>query len=159
MLDPFIARVEDHPLEWPPLQEPALTAMGGIGIPETDSKWAIEQHLAALGLPVTVLRPTFLMENFDIPELKQSIVGGWLYFAMAADTRLQLVAADDVGALAALAFDDPAAFPGPTELAGDELAMGEVAATFGRVLGRPTHRTAIAERVGRPMTPHEVTQL
>jgi hypothetical protein len=32
---------------------------------------------------------------------------------------LQMVAADDVGALAALAFDDPEAFAAPTELAGD----------------------------------------
>lgn len=85
----------------------AAGADRGIGIPETDSKWAIEQHLAALDLPVTVLRPTFLMKNFAIPELKQAILGGSLHFAMRADTRLQMVAADDVGAMAALAFDDP----------------------------------------------------
>jgi uncharacterized protein YbjT (DUF2867 family) len=62
---------------------------------------------------------------------------------MAADTRLQLVAGDDVGALAALAFDDPAAFSEPTELAGDDLAMAEVAATFARVLGRPFQYVAM----------------
>lgn len=62
---------------------------------------------------------------------------------MAADTRLQLVAGDDVGALAALAFDDPAAFSEPTELAGDDLAMAEVAATFARVLGRPVQYVAM----------------
>jgi uncharacterized protein YbjT (DUF2867 family) len=81
---------------------------------------------------VTVLRPTYLMENFDIPELKQAIQGGSLYFAMRADIRLEMVASDDVGALAALAFDDPGAFPVPTELAGDELPMATVANTFGR---------------------------
>ena len=62
---------------------------------------------------------------------------------MAADTRLQLVAGDDVGALAALAFDDPAAFSEPTELAGDDLAMAEMAATFARVLGRPVQYVAM----------------
>jgi uncharacterized protein YbjT (DUF2867 family) len=62
---------------------------------------------------------------------------------LATDTRLQLVAADDVGALAALAFDDPAAFPGATELAGDELAMAEGATTFGRMLGRPVQYVAM----------------
>jgi|RhiMethySRZTD1v2_1073278.scaffolds.fasta_scaffold222272_2 uncharacterized protein YbjT (DUF2867 family) len=75
--------------------------------------------------------------DFDIPELKAAIQGGSLYFAMAATTRLQLVATNDVGALAALAFDEPTAFPAPTEVAGDELAMAEVAATFARVLGPP----------------------
>jgi uncharacterized protein YbjT (DUF2867 family) len=83
------------------------------------------------------------MENFDIPELKAAIQGGSLYFAMAATTRLQLVATDDVGALAALAFDEPTAFPAPTEVAGAELAMAEVAATFARVLGHPVQYVAM----------------
>jgi uncharacterized protein YbjT (DUF2867 family) len=117
----------------------------------------LEQHLATLDLAVTVLRPTFLMENFDIPELKQAIVGGTLYFAMAAATRLQLVAADDVGALAALAFDDPATFPGPTELAGDELAMAEVAAAFGRVLGRPVQYVAMPYESAAQFDPNLAT--
>lgn len=129
----------------------------GIGIPETDSKWAIEQHLADLELPVTVLRPTFLMENFDIPELKQAIMGGSLYFAMAADTRLQLVAADDVGALAALAFDDPAAVGSPTEIAGEEMPMAEVAATFGRFLGRPVQYVAMPYESAAQFDPNLAT--
>jgi uncharacterized protein YbjT (DUF2867 family) len=62
---------------------------------------------------------------------------------------LQLVAGDDVGALAALAFDDPAAFSEPTELADDDLAMAEVAATFARVLGRPV-QTWPCRRRARP---------
>src|SRR5829696_2881793 len=41
------------------------TSVGGAeratGIPHFDSKWAIEQHIAALGLPATVLRPVFFM--------------------------------------------------------------------------------------------------
>jgi hypothetical protein len=37
------------------------------------------------------------------PPAQASIVAGSLYFAMAADTRLQLVAGDDVSALAASA--------------------------------------------------------
>ena len=33
------------------------------GIPHFDSKWEIEQHIRALGLPTTVLRPVFFMNN------------------------------------------------------------------------------------------------
>jgi uncharacterized protein YbjT (DUF2867 family) len=126
------------------LRRPAAGADRGIGIPETDSKLAIERHLAMLDLRVTVLRPTFLMENFEIPELKQAIQAAARCTSPCAPTpRLQMIASDDVGALAALAFDDPDAFPSATELAGDELPMAEVAATFGRVLGHPVQYVAM----------------
>jgi uncharacterized protein YbjT (DUF2867 family) len=66
---------------------------------------------------------------------------------------LQLVAGDDVGALAALAFDDPAAFSEPTELADDDLAMAEVAATFARVLGRPVQYVAMPQESAAQFDP------
>jgi hypothetical protein len=49
-----------------------------------------------------------------------------------------LIAADDIGAIAALAFARPAAFIGRAiEIAGDELTEGQIAATLARVIGRP----------------------
>ena len=36
-------------------------------VPHFESKWAIENHLRALGLPLTVVRPVYFFENF----------GGW----------------------------------------------------------------------------------
>src|SRR5207245_809863 len=51
----------------------------------------------------------------------------------------QLICADDIGAFAALAFAKPDVFIGKAiEIAGDELTNPAIAATFGRVMGRPT---------------------
>ena len=33
-------------------------------IPHFESKWKVEQYISELGLPATVLRPTFFMDNF-----------------------------------------------------------------------------------------------
>ena len=37
--------------------------MDGEVRPVHESKWQIEQHVRALGLPATILRPVFFMEN------------------------------------------------------------------------------------------------
>jgi uncharacterized protein YbjT (DUF2867 family) len=107
------------------------------GVPEQESKYAIEQSIHSLDLPATILRPTFLMENFQIPALRQSILAGSLYFGMPAQTKIQFIAGDDVGAFVALAFEQPGTFLGKAlELAGDEMPMQQVAETFSRVMGR-----------------------
>ncbi len=57
---------------------------------------------------------------------------------LAPDKPLQQVAVDDIGAVAALAFADPAAWSGrAVDLAGDELTMSQAAEVFARVIGRP----------------------
>jgi uncharacterized protein YbjT (DUF2867 family) len=106
------------------------------GIPHFESKYQIEAHIRALGLPHTVLRPVFLMENF-LPD-RDTIVSGTFAEPLMPATRLQLVTVDDIGAFAALAFAAPEQWIGRAiELAGDELTMPQVAERFGRVIGRP----------------------
>jgi uncharacterized protein YbjT (DUF2867 family) len=46
------------------------------GIPHFESKYQIEEHIRALGLPHTILRPVFLMENFLAS--RDTILGGTL---------------------------------------------------------------------------------
>src|SRR5918998_36462 len=36
------------------------------GIPHFDSKWEIEEHVRGLGLPYTILRPVFFMQNWEM---------------------------------------------------------------------------------------------
>lgn len=106
------------------------------GIPHFDSKWAVEQHVRALDLPATVLRPVFFMENF-LP-LRPAVLEGAFSLALRPDRPLQMIAVEDIGAFAALAFARPERFLGQAlELAGDELTMPQVAETFARVIGRP----------------------
>jgi uncharacterized protein YbjT (DUF2867 family) len=114
------------------------------GIAEQESKWAIEQHIRELDLPATILRPTFFMDIFNIPFFRQMIFGGSWKFGLHPETKVQMIATDDIGALAALAFENPRDFVGKAlEIAGDELTMPQAAEVFGQVIGRPVSFTEI----------------
>lgn len=100
------------------------------------SKHRIEEYLADSGLAVTVWRPVTFMENFL--RQRDDILAGHLTGPQPAEALKQMIAVDDIGRFAALAFSDPARFVGVTmEIESDEMPWGEVAATFQRVLGRP----------------------
>lgn len=108
-------------------------------IPFFDSKLKIEQHIKSIGLPATVLRPVFFMENFiDYwHPVEQQDGTQTLSLALKPDKKLQLIAVDDIGAFAALVFDHPEEYISKTiELAGDELTMTEVANAWGRMTGQ-----------------------
>ncbi|HJU05233.1 MAG TPA: NmrA family NAD(P)-binding protein, partial [Nitrospiraceae bacterium] len=108
------------------------------GIPHFESKWKIEQHIRESGLPATILRPAFFMENFSAPWMRPSIMEGTLALPLRPAKKLQMVAVHDLGEFAAAAFLRPEEFIGRTiELAGDELTMPEVAEDLSRTMGRP----------------------
>ncbi|GAA4219945.1 uncharacterized protein YbjT (DUF2867 family) [Streptosporangium album] len=123
------------------------------GIGYWESKWEIEQHIRAIGLPATVLRPVRFMENHAIPGLGLGgITDGVLTHLFAPDAPVQLIAAHDIGAFAALAFTHPAEYVGQAiEIAGDELTPAETVALIGRTLGREIgYRQVSAESLGLP---------
>ena len=98
------------------------------------SKLRIEQRIAHLGIPATVLRPTSFMDNFKWQA--GGIHAGRLVNGIRPTTRLQMIAVDDIGGLAARAFGAPEHWIGTTlEIAGDELTMPQVAAILARRLG------------------------
>jgi uncharacterized protein YbjT (DUF2867 family) len=108
------------------------------GIDHWESKWEIEKHIRRLGLPATVLRPAAFMENYYIDQVEIGLLKGKLLDPIRADKPYQTIAAEDIGAFAALAFDRPEEFIGlELEIAGSELTNSEAAEVFGRVLGRP----------------------
>jgi uncharacterized protein YbjT (DUF2867 family) len=105
------------------------------GISHFDSKWEVEEHVRGLGLPCTVLRPVFFMQNWEM--MRGPILGGTLPQPLDPGRPFQQVAAEDVGAFAAMAFENPDSWIGrEVELAGDERTMPEIAEAFGRVIGR-----------------------
>ncbi|OLF16678.1 NmrA/HSCARG family protein [Actinophytocola xanthii] len=109
------------------------------GVANFETKAEIEAHIDALGLPATVLRPVFFMENWLsvlAPAGNRKRVGS---IALAPETRLQMIALSDIGRIAADAFDNPAELLGrKIEIAGDELPVREVAEVFTAVDGVPT---------------------
>jgi uncharacterized protein YbjT (DUF2867 family) len=108
------------------------------GIDHWESKWEIEKHIRALGLPATIFRPAAFMENYYIDQVEIGILKGKLTDPIRADKPYQTIATDDIGAFAALAFERPKEFIGlELEIAGSRLTNPEAAEVFSRVLGRP----------------------
>ncbi|MCA2184580.1 NmrA family NAD(P)-binding protein [Nonomuraea cavernae] len=106
---------------------------GGAAWPSR--KWRIEQHITRLSLPATFLRPVSFMENYTgAYHLHDATVAT----AFAADVPQQVMAVDDVGAFAALAFAQPGEWIGrAVDLAGDELTPRQIAAAISEAVGRP----------------------
>jgi uncharacterized protein YbjT (DUF2867 family) len=117
------------------------TSVGGVergsGISHWTTKWEIEEHIRALGIPATMLRPVMFMENHLSPKF--GVRGeAALVRIIPPRTTVQLIAADDIGAFAALAFTDPDTYTGEAlELAGDELTRADLVAAFERAAGHP----------------------
>lgn len=106
------------------------------GIPHFETKWKVEQHIRLLGLPATILRPAWFMENFG--TFFRPSPAGVLTLPMRPDRKQQMIAVRDIGEFGATAFLRPAEFIGQViELAGDALTMPEVAAHLSHTMGRP----------------------
>ena len=105
------------------------------GVPHFDNKWRVEQEVRALGFPShVILRPVFFMENLPSPWF---LNGDALGTAMKPDTKLQMVAVDDIGRVGARAFTDAAKLNGrEIEIAGDEVTMAQAAKVLSKSLGR-----------------------
>ncbi|MFG2226681.1 NmrA family NAD(P)-binding protein [Streptomyces sp. NPDC048644] len=108
--------------------------------PTMGAKAALQDRVREAGFPHwTLLKPGFFMENF-LPSLAYMFprgIEGGLVTLLRPETRLSLVAVDDIGAAAAAAFAAPERFDGvELELASDRLSMTEVADVLSRTLGR-----------------------
>jgi uncharacterized protein YbjT (DUF2867 family) len=105
------------------------------GLSHFESKWEIEEHVREIGLPYTILRPVWFMQNWEM--MHEMVLGGTLAQPLERDKLFQQVAVEDVGAFATIAFENPNRWIGrEVDLAGDEQTMPEIAETFGRVMGR-----------------------
>lgn len=121
----------------------------GMGQKHFESKWLIEQHIHSLGVPYTILRPAFFMENYNWSRA-QILNGTFTSIGLQPKKELQSVAVEDIGAFTALAFANPERFIGKTiELSGDELTEAQITETFTRVIGRPVKLVPPSGESGR----------
>jgi uncharacterized protein YbjT (DUF2867 family) len=107
---------------------------GKTGIPHVDSKLDVEEYVQKSGLPYTFLRPAQFMDNVGASffPVKKGLVRGFI----KGDVRVPYVATHDIGAFAALVFDNPERFSGKAlDLAGDFISGYELAQTLGRIRG------------------------
>lgn len=114
------------------------SAHRSTGIPHFDNKWRIEEAVRGLGFPShTILRPVFFMENWLSPWFKPAIDEGTVAIGVNPDTRVQMIALDDIGRYGRVAFEKSEELNGRAiDIAGDELTMPEVADAIGRASGR-----------------------
>ncbi len=105
------------------------------GIPHFDNKFRVEQTVKQLGFPShVILRPVFFMENLPSPWF---LNGDKLTTALKPETKLQMVAVDDIGKFSAAAFVEADKFKGAEiEYAGDAATMAEAAAALSDLAGK-----------------------
>ena len=112
------------------------------------AKREVERIVEAAGFEAAlILRPAFMMDNFVLPKAAYMFPGlaaGRIATAIEPATRLDLIAADDIGAIAAAAFVDPAGFAGQhVDLAAQSLTIQEI----GTALAQCWLRTVRVETV------------
>ncbi|GIL28593.1 NmrA/HSCARG family protein [Actinocatenispora comari] len=125
------------------------TSVGGAdrdtGFDQWETKWQLEQYTRSLDLPYTVLRPVMFMENHASLGPHGAFGATALIRMITPETTVQVIAVDDIGAFAALAFTRPDEYRGvELEIAGDEVTGAQLAAGIEAAVGRPIDTTPLA---------------
>ncbi|NJP91016.1 NmrA/HSCARG family protein [Nonomuraea sp. FMUSA5-5] len=105
-------------------------------------KWQIEEHIRDLGVPATILRPAGFMEDFT--SAARFFQNGSLNVPWRDDLVMQLIAIEDTGAFAALAFAEPDVYLGRAlEITGDRLTAPQIAEALSAAAGRGVPHTRV----------------
>lgn len=114
------------------------SAQHETGIPHFDNKWRVEETIRSLGFPsYAIIRPVFFMENLAGPWYKSGIDGNKLPMGIHPDTKLQMIAVDDIGKYGLMAFERHEELNGEAiDIAGDELSGPEMADILSEVSER-----------------------
>ena len=102
------------------------------GIPHFESKYKVEQHIKNLGIPHTIIGPTFFMENLLGPGLKQ----GQLALPLSLSTTLQQSALENIAEFSALVLESRIPFLGKRiDIASDDVTGEQAAKILSNELG------------------------
>lgn len=121
------------------------------------SKDAVNKLVRDAGFPHwTILKPAYMMDNFVAPKSAWMYPGlatrGAIEHVMGSDTRLDLIAAADVGRFAAAAFADPNRFDrAEIDLAAESLTMDEAAAAITAATGKPVTARSMSSKEARDL--------
>jgi len=103
------------------------------GIPHFESKYKVEQHIKNLGIPYTIIGPTFFMENLLGPGLEQ----GQLALPLSSSTTLQQSALENIAEFSALVLERREPFLGKRiDIASDEVTGKQAAEILSNELGQ-----------------------
>ena len=120
------------------------------------SKWAIEHHIASLGLTRTILRPVGFMDVLAVNAAIRSVMLGLFRTQLGDNRTLQMVAVTDIGWFAARALEEPERYAGRViPLAGDELTVPQFVAAIKRATGHGQWVAPIPKFVPNHVMPKE----
>jgi uncharacterized protein YbjT (DUF2867 family) len=101
------------------------------GVPHYESKASVELFVRELGVPYTIVAPTFFMENLLEEESLRALRTGWLWLPLPAGRPLQLVSLRDLARFVVLALERPTAFRDRRiDVAADERSAAQMASTL-----------------------------
>ena len=109
----------------------------GTGVPSWETKLQIEDHIRALELPLTILRPMAFMELMTHKKFYPA-VGVWhvMPTLMGSSRSVVWLCTDDLGVIAARAFAAPQSFVGrDLALASDVQSLDECRSIYREVMG------------------------
>ena len=109
------------------------------GIMGHGSKLAIIERIHELGLPATVLKPCFFMDNL-LTHFPVQMQNGAAVVALPfpPETTLQLIAVDDIARAAATVLNAPDQYIGKSlDLIGDQRTIQQMVDIIGKVTGKP----------------------
>ena len=122
------------------------------GIPHFESKAKVERLLKVSGVPHTITRPVAFMDNYASPWMLSTLRDGIMQVPVPPGSRQQLVAVKDIGEIVARAFENRRMAIGKTvELAGDEIAFGDLPAALSQKLGHPIRYAEQSEEDARKL--------
>jgi uncharacterized protein YbjT (DUF2867 family) len=112
------------------------------GVGSWDSKLQVETHMKALGIPLTVLRPTAFMELMSDKDFYPPVSTWHLMPNLMGETRpVVWLSARDLGVVAAKAFASPEQYIGrDIKLASDIKSIEECRAIYHAVTGKKPRR-------------------
>ena len=117
----------------------------GVNHDEQAPLRVVEHLVMDSGIPYTILRPNFFMENFSEGFLSGSIKGQNGIFLAAGDGKTSFISVRDIAAVALTAFQTP--------LVGQELDL-----TGPEALDHSQAAKIISEVSGRPVVYHSLTE-
>ncbi len=113
------------------------SANRNTGIPHFESKFKVEEHIRKIGIPYTIVRPVYFMENFIAPWVLPGLKEGRIATPMPPNRKLQMTSIRDIGSFVGYILERREDFLGKSiDLASDEISGKESAEILSRIIKR-----------------------
>jgi uncharacterized protein YbjT (DUF2867 family) len=135
--------------------------MPHTGVAAWDVKLEVAEYARSRGVPLTVLRPMAFMELMTDKDLYPPVAAWHLMPKLIGEERqIPWLSADDLGAIVARAFADPASYVGADlALAAELCSLGECRTTWRRVTGRSPRRFPMPVRLFERFVGPDLTRM